>query len=107
MEPKELQPLAEGPRIVPLKNALTKFEKTGTADVVVGKDFGISIKDEGDYVSVRFGSNHLTPVGSVPTGKRNFATKEEACTFAKHIQDLLHSKNLPSAGELLAGRFCG
>lgn len=72
-----------------LGKARAKFEKTGTAEVVTGKHYGVCIKDEGDFVSVRFGSNELTEIGSVPYGERNFATSDEAFLFAEQIQDLV------------------
>lgn len=72
--------------IKPIKEAIKKFDQTGSADIAVGKKYGISVKDEGDYVSVRFGSNDLTPIGSEPYGEKNFATKEEAFDFAKKLQ---------------------
>lgn len=75
--------------MTPLAEALTKYDKTGTANIVVSKDYGISIKDEGDFVSVRFGSNGLTQIGSTLSGERNFATKTEAFDLAKQIQDIL------------------
>lgn len=72
-----------------IKEAMTKYDKTGTADIIVSKDYGISIKDEGDFVSVRFGSNKLTSIGSTPSGERNFATKNQAFELVKQIQDIL------------------
>lgn len=75
--------------IPPLAEAMMKYDKTGTADIAVDKDYGISIKDEGDFVSVRFGSNKLTPIGSTLFGERNFQTKNEAFELAKQIQDIL------------------
>ena len=64
-----------------------QFEKTGTAIVVTGKHCGVSVKDEGDFISVRFGSNELTEIGSVPTAERNFSRKDEAFAFAEQIQN--------------------
>ena len=91
---KDLMPLSrEGKGLVPLQNAIAKFEKTGTADIVIGKKYGISIKDEGDYVSVRFGPVALTPVGEAPAGERNFTAKEEAFRFAELVQDRIRSSN--------------
>jgi hypothetical protein len=91
-----------------LEKAIKKFDQTGTANVAsVGKDFGVAVKDEGDYVSVRFGSNKLTPIGSVPTGERNFATKEEAFNFVKQLQQVSETtkvaQEIPQTGfEVLA-----
>ena len=72
--------------IVNLREAEAKFDKTGTADVLLGRKFGVSVKDEGDFVYVRFGSKDLTPIGSVPSGARNFDTKQEAFEFVEHLQ---------------------
>ncbi|MBI4429276.1 MAG: hypothetical protein HY562_09170 [Ignavibacteriales bacterium] len=70
-----------------IQKVKAKFEKTGTANVVTGKHYGVALKDEGDYISVRFGSIELTEIGNVPTAERNFATKDEAFAFAKQIQN--------------------
>ena len=64
-----------------------KFEMTGTANVIIGKHYGVAIKDEGDFISVRFGSNGLTEIGSVMTAEKNFSTQEEAFAFAEQIQN--------------------
>jgi len=70
-----------------IRKAMSKFDRTGTADVVVGKHYGVGIKDEGDYISVRFGSRELTEIGSVPTAEQNFSTKDKAFAFAEQIQN--------------------
>lgn len=84
-------PKSQAPEVsmTPLAEAKMIFDKTGTADIVVSKDNGISIKDEGDFASVRFGSNSLIPIGSALSGERNFATKTGAFDLAKQIQDIL------------------
>lgn len=73
-------------QIVNLRDAEARFDKTGTADVLLGASFGVSIKDEGDFIHVRFGPNDLTPLGSAPSGARAFRTKKEAFEFAAHLQ---------------------
>src|ERR1039458_1445445 len=89
------QPSGEMLRIIPLERALSKFERTGTADIAVGRRYGICVKDEGDFVSVRFGTKELTPVGSGLSGERNFATKQQVFDFAEQIQKLLAHPNKP------------
>ena len=71
----------------PIQAIKAKFEITGTADVIIGKHYGVAIKDEGDFTSVRFGSIELTEVGSMPTAERNFTTQEEAFAFVEQIQN--------------------
>jgi hypothetical protein len=80
--------------INPIEKAIKKFDQTGTADIITGKKYGIAIKDEGDYISVRFGPNEMTKVGTVPYGEKNFSTKEEAFNFAKQIQEKVSPKQL-------------
>lgn len=79
-----------------LNEAVVGFDKTGTADVITGENFGISIKDEGEFVSVRFGSNKLTSVGEFPSGERNFATKTEAFDFVKQLQEKVKIAEAPT-----------
>jgi len=78
--------------LISLDQAAGKFRSTGTAEIVVGKKYGIAIKDEGEYISVRFGSEDLTPIGSVPTGEKSFATAQEAFDFARQIQLFIISR---------------
>jgi hypothetical protein len=78
--------------LIPLEKAMTKFDQTGTADVVVGKEYGIGIKDEGDFISVKFGPNKLMKTDEGLRGERNFATKEEAFDFAGQIQKKIVDK---------------
>jgi len=74
--------------ITPIKQVINKFEQTGTADILIGKDYGISIKDEGEnFIKVIFGPNKLTKVGEGIEGSRSFSTKKEAFEFVKEIQD--------------------
>jgi hypothetical protein len=81
--------------IVNLREAEAKFDKTGTADVLLGQKFGVSVKNEGDFVHVRFGSKDLTPIGSVPSGARNFATKQEAFEFVEDLQSQIIQQRAP------------
>jgi hypothetical protein len=84
-------------KIIPIQKAIKDFNTKGMADIAVGKDYGIAIKDEGDYVSVRFGSNELTEVGTTPYGERNFATKEEAFNFAESLQKKVNAMPIKKA----------
>jgi hypothetical protein len=74
-------------KIPDIQKMKVKFEKTGTAEVIAGRHFGVALKDEGDFISVRFGSKELTDISSVPTAEWNFREKIEAFAFAKEIQN--------------------
>ena len=87
-EVKEVEVISKEVKITPIKQIISKFEETGTADIAVGKDYGISIKDEGEgFTRVIFGPNKLTKVGEGIQGTRSFSTKEEAFKFVKEVQD--------------------
>src|SRR3990167_7986046 len=81
-----------GVGVNPLAQLKTKLDTTGTAEVVSGKNWGVAIKDEGDFFSVRYGSKGLTEIGTFPSGERNFRTKNEAVSFAKQIQESVLNK---------------
>jgi len=98
--PRELELIASKAEIVPMENVITKFNRTGTADAITGKNYGIAIKDEGDFISVRFGPNKLTKFedvesGKVLAGERNFGTKEEAFEFAASLQERIAKAKVP------------
>lgn len=86
MHPSNLKNLGEI-RLPKIHDIKVEFEMAGTADVVVGKHYGVAIKDEGDFICVKFGSNRLTEIGSVPTAERNFSTQKEAFAFVEQIQN--------------------
>ena len=103
-------------RILNLRKARAQFDKTGTTDVLLGTRFGVSVKDEGDFVQVRFGSRDLTPIGSFPSGVRAFKTREKAFEFVEHLQSQIiqrraalgnympNEKSLPSVNRCAQGR---
>lgn len=97
------EPLTTG-EITPIQDAVKTFENTGTADIIVGKDYGITVKDEGEYTSVRFGPNDLTSTedlksGKVLSGEKNFRTPKEAFDYAKQLQDKFTSNQLEAPKE--------
>jgi len=63
--------------------------KLGRLTSQLKKDYGISTKDQGGFVSVNFGSDSLTPIGFALTGECNSPTKTEAFELAKQIQPIL------------------
>lgn len=73
--------------LVPTKKAIEKFFATGTADVIVGEKFGMSVKDEGEYTAVIFGPNELTNTEEIIQGQRTFPTPKEAFLFVAQLQD--------------------
>lgn len=84
---KELLPLAQEARkmeIVPLDQAIKKFESTGSAIIGEGKGIRMVVKDEGEFVKVGIDTGGLTPTDII-LPSRNFATKEEAFDFIKSL----------------------
>ena len=87
---EELKPLIEEKaKIIPIDQARQKFEETGTADIIIGEEYGIGVKDEGEgFIQVILGPIKLTEVGKGFKGAKSFTTKEEAFAFAKKLQDI-------------------
>jgi len=84
-------------RLMDIDNARNTYDETGTAIIAESEEYGIAVKDEGDFVAVRFGTKGLKPTGEYPQGTKSFATPDEAFAFAKNLQESIQKTQAPKA----------